>query len=44
MRILCLFYSIKLENLLNSRIRIKQINLFKLKSKSIIILASTLVN
>ncbi len=31
MRILCLFYLIKLENLLNLRIKIKQINLIKLK-------------
>ncbi len=38
MRILRLFYFIKLENLFDSRIKIKQVNLFKLKLKSTIIL------
>jgi len=31
MHILCLFYFIKLENMFNSRIKIKRINLIKLK-------------
>ena len=38
MRILCLFYLIKLGNLFNSRIRIKQVNSIKLKSNLTIIL------
>ncbi len=38
MRILCLFYIVKLENITNSRIRIKQTSLFELKSRLTIIL------
>ena len=38
MRIFRLFYFIKLENLFNSRIKIKRINLIKLKLNLIIIL------
>ncbi len=36
MRISCLFYSIKLENLFDFKIRVEQVNLFELKSKSIV--------
>jgi len=38
MRILCLFYSIKLENLFNSRIKVERINLIELKLNLTIIL------
>jgi len=38
MHILCLFYLIKLENLSNSKVRVKQVNLFKLKFELTIIL------
>ena len=41
MRILCLFYLVKLENLSNLRIKIKQTNLIELKLDLTIILNNT---